>query len=117
MKVSLPYRLSALAGAALLLAGGGVAWRGQATHARAQTQAAPSIPEIEAMVVKAQPVADQRAFSGRIEAVEQVEVRPLVSGTIVAVHFRDGDLVRKTLVRHQSSLTIGAGPQLVKATH
>ena len=95
MKVSLPYRLSALAGAALLLAGGGVAWRGQATHARAQTQAAPSIPEIEAMVVKAQPVADQRAFSGRIEAVEQVEVRPLVSGTIVAVHFRDGDLVRK----------------------
>jgi multidrug efflux system membrane fusion protein len=34
-------------------------------------------------------------FSGRLEAVERVEVRPRVSGAIQAVHFREGDLVKQ----------------------
>lgn len=34
-------------------------------------------------------------FSGRVEAVEYVEIRPRVAGTIDAVHFREGQLVRK----------------------
>lgn len=32
-------------------------------------------------------VTDWDEFSGRLEAVERVEVRPLVGGTITAVHF------------------------------
>ncbi|HYD19811.1 MAG TPA: efflux RND transporter periplasmic adaptor subunit [Patescibacteria group bacterium] len=34
-------------------------------------------------------------FSGRLRAVEDVEVRPRVAGIIDAVHFREGDLVKK----------------------
>jgi multidrug efflux system membrane fusion protein len=34
-------------------------------------------------------------FSGRIEAVDRVEIRPRVSGTIETVHFREGSLVKK----------------------
>ena len=89
------HRIAALAGAALLLTGSGIAWRVQGIAARAQTEVAAVIPEVEVVAVKGQPVAEQRAFSGRIEAVEQVEVRPLVSGTITEVYFRDADLVKK----------------------
>jgi multidrug efflux system membrane fusion protein len=94
MSITRAHRLAALAGAVFLVAGGGVQWHVQTMLAQAQAQIAPAIPEIEVVPVKEQPVVDQRAFSGRIEAVEQVEVRPLVSGTITEVHFRDGDLVR-----------------------
>ena len=34
-------------------------------------------------------------FSGRVEAIERVEIRPRVAGTIEAVHFKEGQLVRK----------------------
>jgi len=34
-------------------------------------------------------------FSGRLVAIDQVEVRPRVSGTIETIHFKDGDLVKK----------------------
>ncbi|MFG3756746.1 efflux RND transporter periplasmic adaptor subunit, partial [Klebsiella pneumoniae] len=34
-------------------------------------------------------------FSGRLEAVERVEVRPRVAGVIEAVHFREGALVKQ----------------------
>lgn len=95
MKISLPYRLGAVAGAALMLTGAGATWHLQATRAQAKAEFAAPLPAVEVAPVKALPVADQRVFSGRIEAVEQVEVRPLVSGTIVQVHFRDGDLVKK----------------------
>jgi membrane fusion protein, multidrug efflux system len=108
MKVSRSTRLAALASVAvLILAGSGTAWRMQGAPAQAQT--IPALPEIEVASVRQQPIAEQRSFSGRIEAVEQVEIRPLVSGTIVGVYFRDGDLVRKdqplfTIVRVRSRL-------------
>jgi multidrug efflux pump subunit AcrA (membrane-fusion protein) len=34
-------------------------------------------------------------FSGRLEAVERVDIRSRVAGTIQAVHFREGALVKK----------------------
>lgn len=34
-------------------------------------------------------------YTGRFEASQSVEIRPRVSGQLVAVHFRDGDIVRK----------------------
>ena len=34
-------------------------------------------------------------FSGRIEAVNSAEIRPRVSGQIAAIHFKDGELVKK----------------------
>ena len=32
-------------------------------------------------------------FSGRLEAVENVQIKPRISGTIDAIHFKDGDMV------------------------
>ena len=34
-------------------------------------------------------------YVGRFEASQAVEIRPRVSGALVAIHFRDGDMVRK----------------------
>ena len=39
-------------------------------------------------------VATWDEFSGRLEAVEHVEIRPRVAGTVQAGHFREGTLVR-----------------------
>ena len=33
-------------------------------------------------------------FSGRLEAIERVDLRPRVAGQIVAIHFREGALVK-----------------------
>lgn len=88
------HRIAALAGGALLLTVAGAAWYGVKAPARAQAAGA-ALPEVELVTVGERPVAEQRAFSGRIAAVSQVDIRPLVSGTITAVHFSDGDLVRK----------------------
>ncbi|HEU4623220.1 MAG TPA: efflux RND transporter periplasmic adaptor subunit [Steroidobacteraceae bacterium] len=50
-------------------------------------------------VLVAQPlvreVRDWDDYAGRFEAVESVEVRPRVSGMLQAVHFRDGQTVKK----------------------
>lgn len=64
--------------------------------ADAQT-AAPAAPvaEVDVAAVLAKPVVDWQSYSGRLEAVDHVEVRPRVSGTIVAVHFRNGALVKQ----------------------
>jgi len=40
------------------------------------------------------PITEWDEFSGRVQAVEHVEVRPRVSGTIDAIHFREGQMVR-----------------------
>src|SRR3954451_16354711 len=68
------------------------------THASApMRKAAAALPavEVDVAAVISQTIIDYQSYSGRIEAVHNVEIRPLVSGTIVAVHFRDGATVRK----------------------
>jgi multidrug efflux system membrane fusion protein len=85
-----------------LIFASGVCWVGT-THLKS----ALSFPIAEATVIKSPPVevdiatviagtiTDYQDYSGRLAAINKVEVRPLVSGTIVAVSFRDGELVRK----------------------
>ncbi|WP_308340863.1 efflux RND transporter periplasmic adaptor subunit [Pseudomonas tolaasii] len=51
-------------------------------------------PEVDVASVFVQQVSDYQEYSGRFEAVEKVDVRSQVSGTIVAVHFKDGALVK-----------------------
>ncbi|OYU88964.1 MAG: efflux transporter periplasmic adaptor subunit [Bradyrhizobiaceae bacterium PARB1] len=87
------HHIAALAGVALLLTGAGAVWH--VASAPAKAQAAAALPEVELVTVGERPVAEQRSFSGRIAAISQVDIRPLVSGTITGVHFKDGDLVRK----------------------
>jgi multidrug efflux system membrane fusion protein len=60
----------------------------------AQPAAAPqAVPVSVATVVQA-PVVAWEEFSGRLEAVERVEVRSRVSGAVQSVHFREGALVK-----------------------
>jgi multidrug efflux system membrane fusion protein len=60
-------------------------------------QAAPANagPVITAAAVVERPVVEAQEFSGRIEAVERVEIRSRVSGFISAVNFKPGALVKK----------------------
>ena len=64
-------------------------------NANAPEKAAAPLPEVDVATVVPQTVTDWQSYSGRLEAVEKVDVRPQVSGTIVAVNFKDGALVKK----------------------
>ena len=79
----------ALGGLSLTLAGCGPEQPAQAA------QAAPPAMPVSVAAVVARPVADEREFSGRIEAMERAEIRPRVAGTIERVRFQAGSLVRK----------------------
>jgi len=57
--------------------------------------AAPPATPVSVAAVQASEVSTWDEFSGRLEAVERVELRPRVPGTVLAVHFREGSLVRK----------------------
>ena len=79
------------AGIAALIAGCSDA-TGKAAEAQAQAQAG---PPVSASVVLEKPIAETQEFSGRLEAVERVEIRPRVSGYITAVNFKPGAEVKK----------------------
>ncbi|HVW50046.1 MAG TPA: efflux RND transporter periplasmic adaptor subunit [Trinickia sp.] len=64
-------------------------------NASAPAQAAPMAPEVDVAAVLNKTVTDWQSYSGRLEAVDRVDVRPQVSGTIVSVDFKDGALVKK----------------------
>ncbi|MFC5480303.1 efflux RND transporter periplasmic adaptor subunit [Massilia suwonensis] len=57
--------------------------------------AAPAAPPVSAAIVLEKPVAETQEFSGRLEAVERVEIRSRVSGFITAVNFKPGSEVKK----------------------
>jgi multidrug efflux system membrane fusion protein len=56
---------------------------------------APPVADVDVATVISQSITDYQSYSGRVEAINNIEIRPLVSGTIVAVHFRDGAIVKK----------------------
>jgi multidrug efflux system membrane fusion protein len=89
-------RLLAVALAVLAVTGISAAVFG-VSSSRAQPGAAaepPATPVSVATVVQSD-VAAWDEFSGRLEAVERVDIRSRVAGTIQAVHFREGALVKK----------------------
>ncbi|KIQ03410.1 RND transporter MFP subunit [Agrobacterium tumefaciens] len=53
----------------------------------------PAIP-VTVSVVESRDVTHWQQFSGRLEAVERVQIRSRVAGQIQAVHFREGALVK-----------------------
>jgi multidrug efflux system membrane fusion protein len=57
--------------------------------------AAPPPPEVTVAGVIAKPLRDFEEFSGRLQAVDSVEVRPRVNGFIDSVQFAEGSRVRK----------------------
>jgi multidrug efflux system membrane fusion protein len=61
-----------------------------ATPSPAAVQATP----VSVATVVQSDVATWNEFSGRLEAVERVDIRPRVAGTVQSVHFREGALVK-----------------------
>jgi multidrug efflux system membrane fusion protein len=64
-------------------------------NSAAAAVATPPATEVDVATVVSRTITDYQNYSGRLEAVNKVDVRPLVPGTIVAVHFADGQLVKK----------------------
>ncbi|MDF1632641.1 efflux RND transporter periplasmic adaptor subunit [Mycoplana sp. MJR14] len=64
--------------------------------AHATSEAAAPAPAVPVTVVAVQPrsVTTWQEFSGRLEAVDRVEVRSRVAGAIQSAHFREGALVK-----------------------
>ena len=64
-------------------------------QAQATASAAPPAVPVSVATVAETDVAAWDEFSGRLEAVERVELRSRVAGAVAAVHFREGTLVNK----------------------
>lgn len=70
-------------------------YRANAGVTQTTLAAKPPAAIVDVAVVHSEAIVDWHAYSGRLEAVEHVQVRPQVSGAITALHFADGGLVRK----------------------
>lgn len=68
--------------------------RGDGARANAPAAAPPATP-VSVAVVESRDVEIWDEFSGRLEAIERVELRPRVAGAVQSVHFREGALVRQ----------------------
>jgi membrane fusion protein, multidrug efflux system len=77
----------------LLVLGALSVYRGNATASEGGSQVTP--PEVDVANVLSRTITEWQTYSGHLEAVERVDVRPLVSGAIASVNFRDGALVQK----------------------
>lgn len=89
------FSRSAIAIAIGVLVIAGAATVSLSGHAEKSQQAAPAATPVTVAAVLERSVTEWDDFSGRVEAIERVEVRPRISGTIDAVHFQDGQLVKK----------------------
>ncbi len=85
------YLALAAAGAATIITAGGLALRD--THAAAAAEPPPAMPVMVATVVQSD-VSTWDEFSGRLEAVERVDVRSRVAGAVQSIHFNEGALVK-----------------------
>jgi multidrug efflux system membrane fusion protein len=96
--------------AAVATAGGATFLNGRIGAAQAETvAAAPAALPVSVSVVTPRESVPWDEFSGRLEAVERVEVRSRVAGAIQEIHFREGALVK------QGDLLILIDPSLYAA--
>ncbi|WP_406236053.1 efflux RND transporter periplasmic adaptor subunit [Isoptericola jiangsuensis] len=86
-----PY-VTALA-LAMAVAGTGIVVSRATGDAKADP-AAP-LPVVRFQYATERPVSDAQDYTGRLEAVDVVDVRPKVPGTLLKVHFTDGQQVRQ----------------------
>lgn len=67
----------------------------QGNRAQATANSAPPAPQVSVATVAESEITAWDEFSGRLEAVQRVEVRSRVAGAVQAAHFREGALVRQ----------------------
>ncbi|MES2069825.1 MAG: efflux RND transporter periplasmic adaptor subunit [Pseudomonadota bacterium] len=90
-------RLSIVVSAAivLLIAGAGIIGAIRVHAGTPEAKGAPPATTVDVAEVVSRKIVDWQSYSGKLEAVDRVEIRPLVGGTLTAVHFKDGSLVKK----------------------
>lgn len=97
LRRSTTHRMMAGAIVASTVFGGGFLFnlaKSATTTEEPVTEAPQAIPASVA-ISKSRPVVTWTAFSGRLEAVEDVEIRSRVAGAILALHFREGAVVAR----------------------
>jgi multidrug efflux system membrane fusion protein len=95
VKKSRGWKILAAGVAVVALVGGGAYLVQSHGAGPAAAQAAPAALPVSVASVERRDVAVWDEFAGRLEAVERVEVRPRVAGTVLSVHFREGALVKQ----------------------
>ncbi|HYW56977.1 MAG TPA: efflux RND transporter periplasmic adaptor subunit [Polaromonas sp.] len=94
--ISPKHRLLAVVVAVLAVTGiSAVVFGVSSSKAESAAGAAPAATPVSVATVVQSDVAAWDEFSGRLEAVDRVDIRPRVAGTIQRVHFREGALVKK----------------------
>jgi multidrug efflux system membrane fusion protein len=87
--------LGSVAALALVAAtGAAITFSDKASSEQAAAKPAPALP-VAVSLVEQRNVALWDEFSGRLEAIERVEVRSRVAGAVKSVHFREGALVKQ----------------------
>lgn len=84
----------ALTALTAIAAAGAAFFGSQSSSAEAQPMA-PAATPVSVATVASSEVASWHEFSGRLEAIERVDLRSRVAGAVQAVHFREGALVRR----------------------
>ncbi|MFV5660686.1 multidrug efflux RND transporter periplasmic adaptor subunit AdeF [Acinetobacter pittii] len=80
---------------ALLATGGSFMFLHENADAKAAPTSAQQAATVDISNVISKTITDWQEYSGRLEAIDQVDIRPQVSGKLIAVHFKDGSLVKK----------------------
>ena len=88
-------RLVVAVSLALVVAVAGAAFVGSRMHAQAAAAEAPPAVTVSVAVVERAQVTHWDEFSGRLEAIERVDVRSRVAGAVQSVHFSEGALVKQ----------------------
>jgi multidrug efflux system membrane fusion protein len=65
------------------------------THADSGAKSPPPVVAVSVAVVEPKEALTWDEFSGRLEAIERVDVRSRVAGAVQTVHFREGSLVKQ----------------------
>jgi membrane fusion protein, multidrug efflux system len=85
---------------AVAIAGSWVLLHGSNSHAQTPA-AAGALPEVTVAQALTRQVSDSAEFTGRLQAVDTVQVQPRVGGFVESVHFQEGALVHKDDVLFQ----------------
>jgi multidrug efflux system membrane fusion protein len=64
-------------------------------ESQSQTPAMPPATPVSVAVIEQRDIAMWDEFSGRLEAIERVDIRSRVAGAVHAVHYREGALVKQ----------------------
>jgi membrane fusion protein, multidrug efflux system len=86
--------VAATIAALAVLSGGALYLRSSSAQTKAAAAAPQSIP-VPVQVIQEHEVTTWDEFSGRLEAVERVDVRSRVAGQVRSVHFTEGALVKR----------------------